>query len=211
MYSTYNQCRQLRRSSRMILILGALLGDVGPCPNIRIWTRSVPKFMSWYFLATSVTNSWHFLTLLDDSWTVGRTKNSWKFVEHVQKICDSLISLARSWTLLSPSWQRLSGFLMVSQLFLTRLGRSWRERKIGVNEKELVKNSQEESRSCQDALKKLTRTCIEILAAWKGAVEMLSRCSETSPRSIKKYQEGVAIPFQDAPDISRQHGNRPLR
>ena len=169
--------------------------------------------MSWYFLATSVTNSWHFLTLLDDSWTVGRTKNFWKFVEHVQKICDSLISLARSWTLLGPSWQRLSGFLMVSQLFLTRLGRSWRERKIGVNEKELVKNSQEESRSCQDALKKLTRTCIEILAAWhvQGAVEMLSRCAETSPRSIKKYQEGVAIPFQDAPDISRQHGNRPLR
>ena len=34
---------------------------------------------------------------------------------------------------------------------------------------------------------------------------MLSRCDETSPRSIKKYQEGVAIPFQDAPDISGQH------
>ena len=152
-----------------------------------------------------------FLTLLDDSWTVGRTKNFWKFVEHVQKICDSLISLARSWTLFGPSWQHLSGFLMVSQLFLTRLGRSWRERKIGVNEKELVKNSQEEFRSCQDALKKRTRTCIKILAAWQGAVEMLSRCAETSPRSIKKYQEGVAIPFQDAPDISRQHGNRPLR
>ena len=63
--------------------------------------------MSWYFLATSVTNSWHYLTLLDDSWTVGRTMNFWKFVEHVQ------------------------------------------------NEKELVKNSQEES---DEAVKMLSRS-----------------------------------------------------
>ena len=177
---------------------------LGPCLTIRIWTRSVPKFMSWYFLATSVTNSWHFLTLLDDSWTVGRTKNFWKFVEHVQKICDSLTSLARSWTLLDNVSAASWWFLNYSWLDLAVLGES-------VNEKELVKNSQEESRSCQDALKKLTRTCNEILAAWQGAVEMLSRCDETSPRSIKKYQEGVAIPFQDAPDISGQHGNRPVQ
>ena len=139
---------------------------LGPCPTIRIWTRSVPKFMSWYFLATSVTNSWHFLTLLDDSWTVGRTKNFWKFVEHVQKICDSLISLARSWTLIGPSWQRLSGFLMVSQLFLTRLGRSWRERKIGVNfflvrdnffPSRIVKSTQDTPKSHWDTVKKPMR------------------------------------------------------
>ena len=150
--STNNTCHT--HMNKDLIIPGDSHYGLGPCPTIRIWTRSVPKFMSWYFLATSVTNSWHFLTLLDDSWTVGRTKIFWKFVEHVQKMCDSLISLARSWTLLGPSWQHLSGFLMVSQLFLTRLGRYWRERKIGVNEKELVKNSQEESRSWQEHVSK---------------------------------------------------------
>ena len=174
-----------------------------PCPTIRIWTRSVPKFYVLILLGDFCSQ---LLTLLDTSWRFLNGRKDQELLK-IRGTCSKnlwlLISLARSWTLLGPSWQRLSGFLMVSQLFLTRLGRSWRERKIGVNEKELVKNSQEESRSCQDALKKLTRTCIEILAAWQGAVEMLSRCAETSPRSIKKYQEGVAIPFQDAPDISR--------
>ena len=108
-----------------------------------------------------------FLTLLDTSWRFlnGRKDQEllkirgtcskkcvtlWPVLpvlEHFLVLLDNVS--AASWWFLNYSW-----------LDLAVLGDS---EKIGVNEKELVKNSQEESRSCQDALKMLTRTCNEIL------------------------------------------------
>ena len=142
-------------------------------PLSRITTRIVQNLRSWHFLISSwrlleqlLDTSWHFLTLPDNSWYIGKLqdlfwkfqKYSWRFdrschfftIWHILSLLDDIVVV-----LFASHWL-LDGVSVASWCILSRLDNSGGE-KVVTNQEEVFKNHQENPRICQEVAKKQSR------------------------------------------------------